>query len=156
MLTTWSQRATTSASWVASTSAPPSAAHALEDDLPAAFEAQALGLQQGHVSSPAPMVPGSIRRSSTPPRRGSRWRVSRVGTHRADLAAGLPCRPCRPPCTHVPRGQLPFEIHQVTPVVGGDRKVGALQGADLPQRHQVASVRARGAEHSAGLLLEYH
>jgi hypothetical protein len=47
-------------------------------------------------------------------------------------------------------------IHQVSSVVGGDRKVGALQGADLSQRHQVASVRRRGAEHPAGLLLEHH
>ena len=52
--------------------------------------------------------------------------------------------------------QLPFEIHQVTPVVGGNRKVVVLQGADLCQPHQVASVRGRGAEHSAGLLLEHH
>src|SRR5262249_17964624 len=31
--------------------------------------------------------------------------------------------------------QLSFEIHQVAPVVVGDRKVGALQGADPCQRH---------------------
>src|SRR6185312_6302473 len=42
-------------------------ADALEDNPPAAFEAETLGLQQAHSSSSAPMVPGSTRRSSTPP-----------------------------------------------------------------------------------------
>ena len=52
--------------------------------------------------------------------------------------------------------QLPLLIHQVSSVAGSDRKVVALQGADLFQRHQVASVRSRGTEHPAGLLLEHH
>jgi len=67
----------------------------LEDNGPAAFEAQAFGLQQSSCLLSSPMVPGSTRRSSTPPSRGCTVARSQAGTH-AQSGGGSPCVPCRP------------------------------------------------------------